>query len=388
MGAAGAIAGGYAMSFLVYEETKSTLSAALLLALQVIPQFLLPILIAPTMDRMQRKPFLVGGDLISGVLYGLAGLYLHHFPFSYGGYLAFSLLLACIGAMDSLAYHSIFPGVIPKGFEEKGYTVAGMLYPVMNVVVMPIAAVLLRFVGIANMLMIQGMCSILAGILESSIKVKEIAFCKENRFGFSLWFSDFLDGFRFLKGERGLLSVFSYMAVTNGMSVGFSPILVAFFSSAPGFTPVMYSFFSAAEFIGRSLGGAFHYHVKIPKGKKFCFTLTVYHIYEFMDMVLLWIPYPWMLLNRGVCGFLGINSATERSVAVQRYIPEAYRARVNAFESAMVSIAGSILSLTVGMLGELLSYRLTMTVSAVFCIVVCWITIWKNQADVRKIYET
>lgn len=117
LGAIGGIAGNYALSFLVYDETGSTLAAALLIAIGVIPQFVLPILVAPIMDRLPRKPFLVGGDLLAGILYGLAGLYLTFLDFNYIGYLLFSLLLASIGSLDSLAYNSIYPKIIPEGFE-------------------------------------------------------------------------------------------------------------------------------------------------------------------------------------------------------------------------------------------------------------------------------
>lgn len=71
-----------------------------------------------------------------------------------------------------------------------------------------------------------------------------------------------------------------------------------------------------------------------------------------MDMLLLWLPYPAMLLNRAACGFLGINSAIMRQAAVQQYIPEEYRARLNAFESVIYSVAYSTLALAVGALGE------------------------------------
>lgn len=84
LGAIGGIAGSYAMSFLVFDETGSTLATGFLTALQIVPHFLVPILIAPRLDRMPRKPVLVGGDLIGGILYGLAAIYLHYFEFSYG----------------------------------------------------------------------------------------------------------------------------------------------------------------------------------------------------------------------------------------------------------------------------------------------------------------
>lgn len=387
LGAVGGIAGSYAMSFLVFDETGSTLAAGLLVALRVIPQFLLPILIAPIMDRLPRKPFLVYGDGIAGGLYALAGLYLRNFTFSYPGYLAFSLLLACIGAMDSLAYYSIFPKIIPKGFEEKGYTVSGMLYPVMNVLVMPIAGLLLDVFGVANILICQGVCSILAACLENGVIIEESARLCGEKSGFSLWWNDFLDGFRYLKGEKGLRNLFRYMAVTNGAATGFSSILVAFFRSAPGFSAFMYSFFSVAEFAGRSIGGLIHYHVEIPKKKRYGFAFLVYQLYEIMDMILLWIPYPLMLVNRAVCGFLGINSATMRETAVQSYLPEEYRSRVNAFEDAAVSAAGGVLALIVGAIGEVLDYRLTVTIVSGVCLLICWLTIGRSRMELNRIYN-
>ena len=387
LGAAGGIAGGYAMGFLVFDETGSTLASGLLVALRVIPQFLLPILIAPVMDRIPKKPFLVLGDLIGGILYAFAGLYLKRYPFSYSGYLMFSLLLACIGAMDTLAFDSIFPKLITDGFEEKGYSISGMLYPVMNVLVMPVAAVLLDSIGIANILLLQGACSIFAAVLESGISIREEPRMDREKSGFSLWKKDFIEGFRYIRGERGLLNIFGYMAATNGMAAGFSPILVAFFRTAPGFSAGMYSFFFVAEFIGRSVGGVFHYYANIPKNKRFGFSFMVYLTYEIMDMVLLWLPYPMMLCNRAVCGFLGINSATLRAAAIQSYIPEEFRARVNAFEDGVISAASSVLALLVGALGEILNYHLTVTVGAFICFVVCWLTIWHNRCEVGKVYN-
>ena len=59
LGAIGSIAGGFALSFLVFDETGSTLASALVLAIQLVPYFVVPIAAAPWMDRLPRKPFLV-----------------------------------------------------------------------------------------------------------------------------------------------------------------------------------------------------------------------------------------------------------------------------------------------------------------------------------------
>ena len=64
LGAAGGIISQFALSFLVFDETGSTLASALVVAIQLIPMVLLPLVVAPMMDRLPRKPFLVWGDLL------------------------------------------------------------------------------------------------------------------------------------------------------------------------------------------------------------------------------------------------------------------------------------------------------------------------------------
>ena len=386
-GCIGGIAGNFALSFLVFDETGSTLAAALILAIEMLPSFLIPLVAAPWMDRLPRKPFLVGGDAVNGVLYLLGGLYLMYCPFTYVGYLCFSLLLTSLGAFDSLAYNSIFPKLIPEGMEEKGYTVSTMLYPVLQVVMAPVAAVLLDWVGVPVILMFQGGCSIFAAVLESRIDIREENRMDGRKFSLRLWWQDLKEAAAYLKNERGIRSIYAYVAMTNGVACGYSPLLVAFFRTTAGFTTAMYSLFSVAEFAGRSLGGVFCYNQKLKPEQKFRFAFFVYQVYETMDMLLLWLPYPAMLVNRAICGFLGINSATMRYAAVQKYIPERLRARLNAFENVLVDIACGILTLVVGAMGEVLDYRLCMTLFGGITLTWCWLTIWRNQAHVKAIYE-
>ena len=149
MGTVGSIAGGFALAFLVFDETGSTLASALIVAIQLLPHLLLPVLVAPFMDRLPRKAFLVAGDAANAVLLAGMGLWLLFYEFSYVGYLAISLLLACLGAVDELAFTSIYPELIPEGAEQKGYAVSSMLYPVLKVIMTPLAAVLLDTFGVA-----------------------------------------------------------------------------------------------------------------------------------------------------------------------------------------------------------------------------------------------
>jgi len=331
LGSAGAVASGFALSFLVFDETGSTLASAFLLAMQLVPMFIVPLAAAPILDRFPRKPFLVAGDAINGLMYGIAGISLLFFDFHYVGYLVFSLLLSILGTFDSMAYNALYPNLIPEGCEQKGYAVSGTLYPMITVIMTPVAAILYEAVGVGVVLIFQGVMSIAAAIAESFVKVEETDRRNGEKFSFKMWWNDIRSAVQYLRKEEGLQAIYNYMAVTNGVGNGYNPLLVAFFRTAPGLSAVMYSAFSVAEFLGRTLGGLFHYNVEIPRKKRFRFAYFVYQMYNMMDGILLWIPYPFMLVNRAVCGFLGVNSASLREAAVQRYLPDEHRAKLNAF---------------------------------------------------------
>lgn len=387
LGAAGAIAGGFALSFLVFDETGSTLASALVIAVQLAPYVLVPLLVAPLMDRLPRKRFLVLGDCCNGLAYFCLGLWLLRFDFSYTGYLAISVLLACLGSVDQLAYTSIYPELIPKGQEEKGYAVGSMLYPILTVIMTPLSALLLDTVGVPLLLMGQGVCSLCASLTESFIRLDETSRLASGSYTLTEWKADLKEALTYLRQEKGLQSLYGYMSVANGIARGYSTLLVAFFRTVPGFSAAMYSVFSVAEFLGRTAGSALQYRIKVPPKKKFGFVFFVYQTYDFMDACLLWLPYPLMLVNRGICGFLGSNSAILREAAVQRYIPSHLRSRVNAFNETVMMAVGSVLALAVGALGEVLDYRVCVTLCGFAAMCTSLLLIWGRRKHVRKLYE-
>lgn len=121
------------------------------------------------------------------------------------------------------------------------------------------------------------------------------------------------------------------MSITSGVSDGNTVLIQAFYQTVPWLTVTMLGFLKSAEMIGRGLGGIFQYKKEIPVKKRYAFTKFVYTVYGLMDILLLYLPYPLMLCNRFLCGALGISSATIRETAVQSYLPENMRARINAF---------------------------------------------------------
>ena len=86
-------------------------------------------------------------------------------------------------------------------------------------------------------------------------------------------------------------------------------------------------------------------------------------------------------------GFLGANSATMRQAAMQTYIPEELRARLNAFQNMLVTAASGLFALIIGALGEVLDYRLCVTICGATAFIAAWLLVWRRRADVRKIFE-
>ena len=299
--------------------------------------------------------------------------------------LVFTCPSACPYFDTVAAYNSFYPLLLPEGQEERAYTVSAMLYPILKVLMMPLAALLYDTLGVGRLLLIQGALSVLAALIENRIHVQESRRDQEPLLSLKTWWRDIREAAAYLRQEHGLHGLYEYMAVTNGMAMGYSPLLIAFFRTAPGFTTAMYSFFSVAEFAGRTIGGAVRYRYSLPERKRFGFLFGVYQTYELMDACLLWLPYPLMLVNRALCGFLGIQSATIRQAAVQRYIPDRLRARLNAYESLLCTAAGAVLSLAIGALGEVLDYRLCMTICGLTTMLVCWLTVFLRRRQVQQV---
>ena len=384
--AVGGVAMGFALSFVVFDNTGSTMMMALFAAASSLPGIILPVLLSPYLDNFRRKPVIVGLDYLSAVIYLLFGLYLLKHSFSLPLYLLFSLLCGSIGSVYNLAYESLYPNLIPEGFAQKGYTVSGMLYPTVTMVMTPVASILYTRLGLGILCLGEGLLLAAAATVETQIRVEEHT-KPGGKFSFGDYLGDFKEGFRYLKKEKGLLRIYGYMPITQGISQATEPLIRAWFRTAPGLNLTMYALFTTAEFIGRTVGGLIHYKVQIPPEKRFSLAYLVYVTYNIMDTVLLWLGFPLMLLNRGICGFLGINSATLRESSVQNYLPDNMRAKVNAVFNMLYALVPTLLTLAVGALGEVMDYRLCVTLVSAAGLLPCYLIMWRGREDVKKVYN-
>ena len=135
--------GGEAMnlpiSLLVFDETKSTLLASLIMVCGMLPDIIFPIWIAPFIDKGNKKKWIVGFDVFMVLLYSFMGIWTLKHTFSYSLYIVFVLIVAMDSIIYQLAYDAWYPDLIPEGLEQKGYAVSSTIYPVVIVLMAPVA---------------------------------------------------------------------------------------------------------------------------------------------------------------------------------------------------------------------------------------------------------
>ncbi len=386
--AIGGSAMNFALSLVVYDQSQSTFLTGLFSAVALLPQLVLPLVAGPWLDRFRRKPVIVGLDCLSGLLYLAFGAYLLRTSFQYMLYLAFAFVVGCIGAVYELAYTSLYPNLIPEGFSQKGYTVSSMIYPTVTVLITPAAAFFYTRFGLPAICRGEGFLLLLSSLLETQIRVEETV-GERRRFNWQEYLEDLACAWRYLRGQKGLLRIYGYMPITQGIGMGCSTLLVAWFQSTPGLGAERYSLFTAAEFIGRTLGGAVHYRFQIPAKRRFSFAYFVYQLYSVMDGILLFLPYPLMMLNRAICGFLGINSSTLRESSVQNYIPDHMRAKLNSFFSMLMGGSTVVFRLLIGAVGEICPAPVCILFFAGVNLLLCYLIVYRGsgKSDVQQVYN-
>ncbi len=381
--------GGEAMtlpvSLLVFDETQSAFLSSLVMICGILPDILLPIFIAPFIDKAGKKKWILGMDLMLAAVYAGMGFWVGRHTFHFLLYLLFTLTVGTISVIYRLAYASWYPDLIPRGMEQKGYAVSSTLYPTVIIIMSPIAAFLYENLTIDRIFFLVTGITLCSVMTESLIREAKKA--ASSSYTLRQYCTDIREGFSFLKKEKGIRNIYANMSVMQGTSDGLSIITQVYFQTQPYLGATMLGFLISSEMTGRLLGGLLQYKKEVPVNKRYPFTKAVYLIYSLADMALLFLPYPAMLANRFFCGSLGICSATIRESAVQSYLPEQMRARVNAFFNVLFAVGGVAFQFLAGALGQLIPYRAVavllggMGIGSVFLFIVL------PAADNRPVYE-
>lgn len=377
------------LSLLVFDETQSTFLSAIMIISSMLPDVILPIFVAPFIDRYSKKKLTIILFSLMTLTYLVFAFIVRRIGFVYNAYLMFSLMVGTLSVIFLLAYQAWYPDLIPVGFEHKGYAVASTIYPTVMIVMAPVATYLYEHLHISTIFFIVvALMSLCIGSLLLIDNDKAHDSNTKTRFDFNEYKADIKAGFTYLKKEKGIRNIYTYMAITNGTGFGSHMMVQAYFQTAAFLSTTMLGFLRSAETIGRTIGGIVQYKITIPREKKYGITKFVYTVYGLMDMILLFMPYPLMLINRFCVGFLGISSATIRESSVNSYLPPNMRAKVNAVFNVIFSFSMIIMQIFSGLLGDKFSYRIVCVIMSLIGMAGIFIFIVLPANENRKVYES
>lgn len=374
-----------ALSVTVYDNTQSTWLTGLYSALTIIPSILLPVLISPIVDRYSRKNIIVTLDLVLGFVFLVFAFLTKTGYFNFYVYVLMGIIMNINGVIYGLAYDSLFPNLIPKGMFQKGYAIGNLIYPLTNVIVLPIATIIFHHFGVAFMFMLEGILLIVASTFERRIELEETTSDKIV-FDVNSHLEDIRDGFRYLKQEKAIWNVYLFFVIMM-FADGIHILIYPFFEKSAVLTVVGYSMLLSFQSAGYMFGGFLHYFVKIPTHLRFAISVCVYFTFAFLDALFFFMPFVIMLITKFVLGFIGMNSANIRVTSINNKIEDNMRGRLNAVFQTMVSCSILLGKLVAGWLGELFPYSTVAILYGMIIVVGIFVYILKNTQMVSVLYN-
>lgn len=380
---------GFAIGLLVYDKTNSVLLYALFMTCYSLPRIVLPMFAGPYLDRFSRKKVIYTLDFASAALYTVFFVLLLNGFFNYTAYLLMSMVIGGIDSVYSVAYESFYPTLISEGNMTRAYSVDSLIFPLCNAIMVPIAGICYKTIGLAPLFLFNAVTFLIAAIAETQIKAIEthIANAAE-KFNGSRFVQDLKDGFAYLKRERGLNAVTWFFFVMMFTSSICMTLALPYFKSMTLVDGVMqYSFVMSANTIGRLIGGSVHYFYRYPAQKKYNIAIFVYIAISIIDGAYLFFPFWAMLIFMLFEGMLGVTSYNIRISGTQNYLPDEIRGRFNGLFQ-MLSILGTIGGqLIAGAIGDLFDIRWVVAICMAILGLSVFVFITPNHEHVKKIYN-
>ena len=381
---------GFAIGLLVLDKTDSVMLYAVFMVCYSLPRVVMPMIAGSYLDRFSRKRVIYLLDFLSAALYGVFFLLLFNDFFNYTAYLLLSMVVGAIDSVYNVAYDSFYPLLISEGNYTRAYSVSSLIYPLSTAIMVPIAGVCYRTIGLPPLFAFNAVTFLIAAIAETQIKTLEPHTGRQSevRFNGKQLLRDMREGFAYLKRERGLNAISWFFFVMMFAGSVCTTLTLPFFKGLQGVDGVMqYTFVMGANTIGRLIGGVAHYFFRYPEKKKYLIALFVYLIISVIDGAYLFFPFWAMLLIMLLDGVLGVTSYNIRISGTQNYLPDEMRGRFNG-SFQMLSILGTILGqLFAGAVGDALPIRWVAAGSMALLFLAVFVIIVPNAEHVKKIYN-
>ena len=386
LSALGGIGLNVAFGVIVFSETQSTFLSAIFMAITMIPNFILPILIGPYVDKQNPLRILVRNEVILGTVFLISSIITFYFEFSYPLYLAIVLIISSLGTFSELSYSNVLPHIMEKKDYMRGNAIIGTIYPMASIVVTPLAMFLFKQYGIALIFFLYAILTYLDAFLESRIDMEfEIEPAPQTDI-LKTYAADLNEAMNYIRNNRDLSTLL--VGVGTMMFVaGLYTLEYPFFNLSPHLNDNHYAIYMTMSSVGYAAGGLFHYFVKIPRNKRYLIAMSVYTIFALVDGMMYFYPFIIMCSAKVLLGLLGMNSANIRLSAVQQKVENRLRAKVNAL-MGVVNMGMMLLgNLFFGALGEIYPIRWIVLVTNIIYITIIYFLYLPHKNQIRELYN-
>lgn len=384
---------GFAMSLMVLDYTGSTMMYAIYLMTYTVPQLIVPIISGAVLDRFSRKKMIYTLDYTMGSIYLLVGLLLMSGWFSFPLFALFSLFIGSISSIYMVAYDSFYPLLITEGNYSKAYSIASVL-ETLAMFMVPVATFLYNLIGLGPLLLANAVCFLLAATLEVNIRTEEKYIEKQsNRLDtkdmgrVERVLFDIKEGFIYLFSEKGLLVIavyFLFSAMAGGAS---NVICLPYLKSHYKNGEYLFMCIFGMSFLGRGLGGMFHYRRKLPAQYKFYIALLVYIIIGVFEGMYLYVPVKIAMGLGFIVGVGGVTSYTIRISSTQSYVPDETKGRFNGAFQVLSTSGALIAELLAGVLTVYMDQRAVLLIFELLSVFAAIAFVGTNRKYVKPIYN-
>lgn len=189
-------------------------------------------------------------------------------------------------------------------------------------------------------------------------------------------------------GEQGLLAIavyFTFSSLANGAS---SVITLPFFKSGYENGEYVYMLVWGMAVVGRVLGGALHYRMRLPVRWKYAIALTVYVAISLFEGFYLYLPIAAMMVLCFGNGLLSVTSYTIRISATQSYVPDEKKGRFNGAFNMLNTTGSFVGQLVAGALTVVMPVRGVLTCFMLMNATAALAIIGGKRKQVSLIYNT
>ncbi|MGL5594008.1 MAG: MFS transporter [Cetobacterium sp.] len=385
--AIGSLGVNFLLSLYIFDNTKSINLLIFFNMMMLIPGTLVPLIIGPVVDSVNKKNIIINLDLIQFFIFLMITIFSKYSQFNYIFFLVLGLINISINTFYNIAFYAFIPDIVEKHDLQKVYSITSMMDPLIKVLIIPISIFLYTSFGIWIIFLINSLTYIIAVFIEKYISYEYLPQKKEHKSFFITFMENTHETIKYLKKEKGIKNIYIYFMIGMFGYSSIANLLYPFFEKHNTFSIQNYSQVMVAASTGLIIGGILHYFIKIPSKNKYLIALSVYILINTINAIIVYLPFQLMIITYFLYGVLSINSYNIRQTTTQVYIDANIRGRINGVFTVLNSLAMILGSILCMFLAKYLPYEIIITLFCSLGVLGAIKFIYLEKEEVKNIYN-